>query len=127
MTKHDKRKFPSDDDLLDVDTIYQDRLLAARREVTLLEEFARQSADILRERMRYNQEHETRLRLEKRLRERGARMHEIEECRVFEAETERLLVDCLDSIFKEAPIGTAGYWHASRALDQLADRKGPRS
>lgn len=92
----------------------------------LLESFVAVSRDLVHERERYNQEHETRLSLENRLRERGARMHEIEECRVFEAETEKMLVSHLDEILKSSDIGTAGYWHASRALDAYADRQGPR-
>ena len=119
MTKHDKREFPSDDAIRDAVKIYEDQ-------IALLQEFAAMSRDWLAERTRYNQEHEIRLHLETKVRNRGAKMHEIEECRAFEGQTTMMLVEHLDEILKASAVGTAGYWHASRALDAYADRQGPR-
>lgn len=63
--------------------------------------------------------------LEERIVKKEAIRH-LEECRVFERETEQLLAAALQSVIDGGPL-TKGAEVARKALATLAERKGPRS
>lgn len=101
-----------------------ERLLHISELVTMI---ATLKVQLVSERERYEAEHATRIELEKRVAKRGARIHELDEIRQFEGETERLLVSALDEIVAHSAVGSAAYWWANTTLNTYADRRGPRS
>ncbi len=76
---------------------------------------------------RYLQEHATRVKLEGRLNRRRHELHLLNECRTYERETERGLIQAMTRVYASPLTGEDPIEVVGNALAEYGKRMGPRT